>query len=322
MNLRETLTALADALREGADYPHPMTLDEMPYWARECHFQGKLQGRTEGYTEGYGAGRTKGDQEGYDRGLAEGKAFTYDVGYSEGKQAERTALWNGIQKNGTRTNYYFGFANAWDKETFKPEHSVIVSVGTTVANNMFQNFNDGLSEEEIESKSVDLVEVAEQQGIEFNFTNAKQLMQTFQTGGIKRIGVVDASNKTSMLYTFDQKAPYSLSRIEKIISSETTAWDGSLAFRNCRNLTHCIFEGVIAKSLDMSPCTKLDKESITSIFNSLAVITSSDNHPTLTLSLTAVDKAFETSEGANDGHWSEEWDLLFSDIVGWSFSIR
>lgn len=283
MSVKSVLTAIADTIRNYTKNPGKMTLSQMPNEIDDVHSLG------------------------------------ISSGIVLGKQAERTAMWNGIQKNGTRTNYYFGFANAWDKETFKPEHSVIVSVGTTVANNMFQNFNDGLSEEEIEDKAVDLVEVAEQQDIEFNFTNAKQLMQTFQTGGIKRIGVVDASNKTSMLYTFDQKAPYSLSIIEKIISSETTAWDGSLAFRNCRNLIHCIFEGVIAKSLDMSACVKLDKESIISIMIALSTTTFGN---TLTLSLAAVDKAFETSEGANDGHYSEEWDLLVSERSNWSFTIR
>lgn len=259
------------------------------------------------------------EQRVYKAGYNAGKALNYDEGYEAGKQAEYDTIWDGIQNNGERSNYYYGFANAWTKETFKPKYSVITSAGTTVANAMFYNFNDNLTEDEIETKAIDLVEVAEQQGIVFDFSKAKQLLQTFTTGGIKRIGVVDASNKNNMLYAFYQHAPYSLSRIEKIISSATTAWTDSDAFNSCKNLTHCIFEGEIAKSgLKMSACTKLDKESITSIINCLSTATSGLS---VTLSKKAVDKAFETSEGANDGSTSAEWEALEATKTNWTISL-
>ena len=315
-SLKETLTDIADALREGADAEGlTMRLDEMPYWAKECRRWGELKGHEKGYNEGFQDGK----QVGYNKGFAEGKAMNYDVGYAEGKQSEYDALWDSIQVNGTRNNYSNGFANGWTKETFKPKYSVITSSGTTVANGVFYNFNDNLSTSEMETKAIDLVEVAEQQGIVFDFSKAKQLSQTFATGGIKRIGVVDASNKTSLYQAFNQHVPYSLTRIEKIISSATTTWGDNMVFKDCQRLSHCIFEGVIGVTgLIISDATKLDKESLTSIINALSTTTSGLS---VTLSKTAVNKAFETSSGKKDGSTSEEWTTLTATKTNWTISL-
>jgi hypothetical protein len=69
-------------------------------------------------------------------------------------------------------------------------------------------------------------------------------------------------------------------------------------FEKAQNLTHCIFQGEIAIALDLHWSTLLDKESILSFVNALSTTKSG---LTTTLSLTAVNKAFETSEGVNDG---------------------
>lgn len=311
MNLRETLTALADALREGADYPHPMTLDEMPYWARECHFQGKLQGRTEGYTEGYGAGRTKGDQEGYDRGLAEGKAFTYDVGYSEGKQAEYDAFWDNYQDNGKRTGGYLMFAGyGWNSENYKPKYKVAfgASVYPNYPTMMFERFDNLLKYAPLEINEGDI-----------DFSKATALEYSFRNANVSKVEMdCIPPNLTSMKSTFHMNSisSHNLTTLKLGVNASTTYDATCFTVNSLRNVS--FIEGsVIGNTISFSSKV-LTKESITNIMKALSTTTSGK---TFSLSLTAVDKAFETSEGANDGHWSEEWDLLISARTNWSFTI-
>lgn len=98
---------------------------------------------------------------------------------------------------------------------------------------------------------------------------------------------------------------FNASKIENIVELEVNEYTAFLhLFRQCSNLTHCIITGTIAQNgLDFSACSLLDKPSITSVINSASTTATI----TVTLSLKAVNKAFETSEGVNDGSTSEEW---------------
>ena len=68
----------------------------------------------------------------------------------------------------------------------------------------------------------------------------------------------------------------------------------------------------------MSQCTLLDKESLTSIINCLSDSTSG---LTVTLSLTAVNKAFEITNGADNGSNSTEWLNLVNTRSNWTISL-
>ena len=97
-----------------------------------------------------------------------------------------------------------------------------------------------------------------------------------------------------------------LKRIPKLIFSGTTNVNNM--FSNCSALEELYCEGTIdIDGLNLKDCTKLSKESITSIINALSTATKG---LTVTLSKVAVNTAFETSEGANDGELSSEWDAL------------
>lgn len=63
---------------------------------------------------------------------------------------------------------------------------------------------------------------------------------------------------------------------------------------------------------------KLSKPSITSIINCLSTTTSG---LTVTLSKTAVNNAFETSEGVADGSTSQEWLNLVATKTNWTISL-
>jgi hypothetical protein len=82
-------------------------------------------------------------------------------------------------------------------------------------------------------------------------------------------------------------------------------------FQNCTSLKEVRIAGTIGISLDLHWSTNLSKASIQSIYAALSDAAGMSAN-TLTLSLTAVNKAFETSEGANDGSTSTEWQNLVS----------
>lgn len=76
-------------------------------------------------------------------------------------------------------------------------------------------------------------------------------------------------------------------------------------FRGCTELENIAWEGIVDyEDVDLASCTKLTKASISSTFS---VLSTTANGLTVTFSKAAVDKAFETSDGANDGSTSPEW---------------
>lgn len=96
-------------------------------------------------------------------------------------------------------------------------------------------------------------------------------------------------------------------------------FDYSYAFYNCIELVEIRFSGTIGKNgLSFAQSTKLSKASIESVINTLSVTTSG---LTVTFSKTAVNKAFETSSGANDGSTSTEWTTLRNSKSNWTISL-
>lgn len=90
-------------------------------------------------------------------------------------------------------------------------------------------------------------------------------------------------------------------------------------FSYCYSLENITIEGAIGQSgLDLHWSTKLSKESIKSVINSLSYTT---NSLTVTLSKEAVNRAFETSEGVGDGTSSAEWLELLQTKTNWNISL-
>ncbi len=75
----------------------------------------------------------------------------------------------------------------------------------------------------------------------------------------------------------------------------------------------------IGISLDFYWCYNLSKASLTSAVNGLS---STAEGLTVSFSTTAVNKAFETSEGANDGSTSAEWTALANTKTNWTIALR
>lgn len=94
--------------------------------------------------------------------------------------------------------------------------------------------------------------------------------------------------------------------IRKLVVSEAVTYTST--FNDCLALKNIIFEGTIGKNIDLHWSTLLTKASITSIINALSETTKS---LTLTLSETAVNNAFETSE----------WEALVNTKTNWTISL-
>lgn len=109
---------------------------------------------------------------------------------------------------------------------------------------------------------------------------------------------------------------YKLVTIRKLVVSETSKHNRS--FLNCNALENLTIEGVIGTAIDLQYSTKLSKASITSVINALSPTASG---LTATFSKTAVNKAFETASGANDGTTSTEWLALRGTKSNWTISL-
>lgn len=234
--------------------------------------------------------------------------------YESGKQAERKAFWDTNLQNGNRTDFNRAYAGGgWNKSNFFPNHDIRPSSSYFAAADMFVQFGHGATEKE---DYLDMVELAEQQGIVFDFSQVKEFRSTFASSGISRIGVIDMRNANNCGGTFYQYAPYALHTIEKIISAETTPWADN-SFSYAYHLKEVRFEGVIAKSLEFkqSPLSKLSMISIVNCYSS------DISGLSLTLTKNAVNTAFETSEGANDGSTSAEWQSLIATKPNVTFNL-
>lgn len=93
---------------------------------------------------------------------------------------------------------------------------------------------------------------------------------------------------------------------------------GDTCFYRCVSLENISFNGTLDSSINLQWSTKLNRNSIMSVINALSTTTSG---LTVTLSKTAVNKAFETTEGANDGSTSAEWLALVGTKSNWTIAL-
>ena len=232
----------------------------------------------------------------------------YQEGHADGVKAERSSFWNGLQDYGNRDSYnrgFYGWRNAYD--IFYPEHDIVGDCGEAFRG-WTRNWNN--------DKFLDVAQRLEDCGVKLN-TNGTNFSQfACYSTIITRFPVLDGSAATSFQLAFTG-CTY-LVTIDEIITNENvTTYYG--AFTGCPALVHVIFKGVIAANLDISEATKLDHDSIESM---MKIRSDSKSGLTMTFSLVAVNKAFETSEGANDGSTSQEWTALVDAKPNWSVALK
>ncbi len=204
----KTLTDIANAIRgdvlEDNDTFTPAQMPEKIEQAIEIHRDGAYQ---KGWSEAIAPAIERGKQEAYD------------------------TFWDANQDYGKRTHYYNGYSgHGWNETTFKPKYD-IKPAGNAYGIFMYSRI------------SGDLMEIAEKQGIEIDFSKATSLQYGFATTLFTRIGIIDASKCTTLIRAFEGNE--FLKTIDKIILNDDGSANLSTAFNNCSLLEEIRFEGAI-----------------------------------------------------------------------------
>ena len=223
--------------------------------------------------------------------------------HEAGKKAEYNAFWDSVFSTGTWMALFAG--RSWNNETFKPTQDLILS-----GNCNYCFYNNGAN--------IDLVDRLAELGIQMNTAAMTSTNAVFAYCRFTRIGEIDCTKCSVLNSTFANTS--TLITINKLIVHENLTY--SSAFYYCSALKEIRIEGVIGQNgLNLQWSKALSKASIESIINALSTNTSG---LTVTLSKTAVNKAFETSEGANDGESSSEWGTLGGESrekKNWTISL-
>lgn len=224
-------------------------------------------------------------------------------GIAEGRQAQYDEFWDGYQDYGKRRSYLYAF-RSFDDTIFYPKYDIIC---TSSANGIFAS-----------CEITDLKSRLQKCGVALDTSNAGAITEGFAYNpNLTRVPVVSTISTPSIAYMFVNDL--SLIEVEKVILKSDGSQAVDNAFSNCPALESLTIEGTIGRNgFDARWSTKLSKASITSIINALSTTTSG---LTVTLSLTAVKTAFETSSGANDGSTSEEWLALIAAKSNWTISL-
>lgn len=214
-------------------------------------------------------------------------------------------FWDAYQEYGNKTFCVFMYAGpGWTPSNFKPKYVTKPVNGHRMFD--YHNRSDSWDREE----GVFPTEM-------FDFSNLTDASYIFQNARFSEVDV-DLSNATNLNFAFQGSDG---GRILHLSVKIITKQDMNHAFTYMEHiLTFRLKEGSIIQhnGFNMQHSKKLDKESFVSIINALSKTTTG---LTVTLSLAAVNRAFETSVGANDGEKSAEWNDLIADYRNWNISL-
>lgn len=197
----------------------------------------------------------------------------YEDGIEAGKKAEYDAFWDDAQKNGTEPIYYgYLFCN---RDVWTQERIEKVKYKHFIAQYFAVVFNGNTSITDLSMFTMESYK-------HYDGSHAKFSLSACFSGCSNLVKCMPIN------FDFVSAAPN--------------------AFNGCAALKELPISGTIAVGdLNLKDSTKLSRASIESIINALSTTTSG---LTVTLSKKAVNKAFETTAGANDGEQSAEWDAL------------
>ena len=226
-------------------------------------------------------------------------------GTDSGGKSHYDEFWDVYQNYGKRVTYQYAFAGdspGWTEEIFQPKYDIRLTGGYT-ATSMFWG-----------CPIKDMVAHLDEIGRNIDMSLCWYFNNTFQNTKSKRWGTISMINGKGASYAFYNS---SADTIEKWIVNESLG-DLAYTFGACVKLINLTIEGVIGQNglnLSWSP---LSKTSITSVVNALSATTSG---LTATLRLAAVNAAFETTPGANNGSTSDEWLALAATKSNWTINL-
>lgn len=237
--------------------------------------------------------------------IAENQQRVYEAGKAAGGGIYYDEFWDAYQDCGERTAYHSAFSGSgWNNETFKPKYDI----NPTNASSTFY----------YTSIAGDLVEILASIGVALDFSKTTTAGSVFnQALYITRLGVMNFSSSAALSNTFHTMS--ALETIDLLVLRNDGNQSYSNVFTNCTKLVNLTVEGIIGKDgFNVQWSTKLSRKSIESILSCLSKETSG---LTVTLSLAAVNKAFETSENALDGSSSREWTALVAEHTNWTVTL-
>ncbi len=245
------------------------------------------------------------EQRVYDAGYRTGYEQGEAAGVEQGKRSEYDLFWDTFQKNGDRRYYERAFADTtnggrmWiNGKNYRPKYPMKPLQA-------MQMYEYGYLPYEAIA-AVDFSECTDFYGTFAYFSIV---------GTDKKFPPIDISSATRTQNMFGWCT--GIKEIEEICVSETTPY--SSCFAGTTNLVEVKFNGTIAQNgLNFKDCTQLSVQSIESVINHLSGTTTGLK---VTFSRTAVNKAFETSEGANDGETSAEWAGLIATKSNWTIAL-
>lgn len=219
--------------------------------------------------------------------------------FEAGKKAEYDAFWDEFQNYGKRQTYEYVFSFFNDR-IFAPKYDIKINGYATGC------FKD--------TKISNIKETLEKLGVKLDTENAVWLAQMFQNTKSVSIPQLNLANALNLAHIFTNSE---IEFIESLINIKETSGFTN-AFQNTSKLKYIRFQGIIGDGIDIHWSTALSKESILSLIN---VLSTTITGKTVTLSLTAVNTAFEISPGAADGSTSEEWAALIATKPNWTISL-
>lgn len=256
----------------------------------DVYHRGEANGHSDGYLSGFGDGKQQGRTEGLEEGKAigytEGKTDGITEGIEQGRKAYYNEHWSAVLPIGRKAfNYAFAYFN--DK-LFNPPNDIV-----PIDSAQYMFFQVDITPEHF-AKVVERIKI--------DTSKLTHCVGTFSSmGGIVELPFdisLESATNTSDLFAWNDR----LVTIKKIIVSETTPI--STWFNGCPSLKNLTIEGTIGQNgFNVQWSTKLSKASWVSIMTTASTTASI----TITGSLVSVNKAFETSPGANDGSTSPEW---------------
>lgn len=253
----------------------------------------------------------------YNRAYEEGSDASYDAGYEDGYIA-------GEGKGGYGEGWSDGYEQGWDNGAdsaweigYQEGKSEGIEQGQrderTAFWNVFQN-NGGTVNYYLAfayGKFTD-ENYNPERPIRCSGGSTPGMQMFYNSPGITDTKVEIYANNNNLQGAFNQCG---LVTIRKIHVYESTKYTNT--FDGTTSLVHVLFEGTIGQSISFADCNKLSKESLTSVMTHLSTTATL----TATFSKSAVNKAFETSAGSNDGSTSAEWKALKAALPNATISL-
>ena len=317
-----SLTAIIDAPREIigiVDYQFPLSeFPDMIYnavgyaagQAAESAYQGGLEeGYWNGYGEGYGAAMSE-VEDTIQGAWNEGWGMGYEVGYGEGTEngiliagyIAKQEFWDKFQDYGNRTDYQYAFAGlSWTEENLTPYYDI----SETTLSNAYMMFAKGTV--------ANLKDIFPQLVV-----NGSQYMFLSNTA-VTDLGTIVLYDEAYGTFSGCSK----LKNIDNLVIawSNSGAKDYSSTFNGCSSLENVTVSGAgygIRGGMALGAAKKLSRYSIASFIDALSPEVSDK---TISFSLEAVNKGFETSSGAKDGSTSADWLALVNTKPNWNISL-